>query len=263
MDRAAFFDVMRSEFGALSQSQVEGTEKLLDEGERRGTALRQLAYILSTSWHETAATMQPIAEYGLGAGHEYGEPCEDYNDQVAYGRGYVQLTWQENYERADKECVLNGALLKDFDLALDGPTAARIIFEGMSDGWFTGKKLSDYINESITNYWDARRIVNGTDKADLLEGYAYAYQAALEAAKYGQAEPEVPESGVSPEDGEHLPPPEGGTPPVQPEHPKTLRYEYAITEPGDFTLEANKMGAKGWRLVHIDEDQVIWESVKH
>ena len=93
MDRSAFYDRMRDDFGTLSQSQVDGTEALLDEGEKRQLPMNQLAYILSTSWHETAATMMPIAEYGKVKDHPYGEPCPQYDNQVAYGRGYVQLTW--------------------------------------------------------------------------------------------------------------------------------------------------------------------------
>ena len=155
-------------------STVDGTEKLLDEGERRTLPMNPLAYVLSTSWHETAATMMPIAEYGKGKGHEYGEPCPQYDNQVAYGRGYVQLTWDYNYEKANSECALNCALLEDFDLALDPVVASNIIFEGMLEGWFTGKKLGDYVNDQVTDYYNARRVVNGTDKADVLAGYARA-----------------------------------------------------------------------------------------
>lgn len=221
MDRAAFFDVMRDEFGTLSQSQVDGTEALLDAGEEQSLPMNQLAYVLSTSWHETAATMMPIAEYGKGAGHPYGEPCPQYNNQVAYGRGYVQLTWDYNYEKADKECSLGGALLEDFDLALDPTVASQIIFRGMLEGWFTGKKLGDYVNDQVTDYYNARRVVNGTDRADLLAGYAESFEQALRAASYGvpePIEPEVPESGVTPEEGEHPPSVE---PPVE--------YDYLLT----------------------------------
>ncbi|RPJ29556.1 MAG: hypothetical protein EHM33_00380 [Chloroflexi bacterium] len=210
MNREAFFDVMRDEFGSLSQDQVNGTEALLDAAEEYSLPMNQLAYVLSTSWHETAATMTPIAEYGKGEGHEYGEPCSQYDNQVAYGRGYVQLTWDYNYEKADTECSLNGALLDDFDLALDPVVASQIIFRGMLEGWFTGKKLGDYVNDTITDYYNARRVVNGTDKADMLADYAESFEQALRAASYGEEEtapevPEVPESGVTPEEGEHPP----------------------------------------------------------
>jgi putative chitinase len=261
MDRSIFFNVIREEFGALSQSQVEGTEFLLDEGERRSTGLGHLAYILATAVHETASTMQPIAEYGKGQGHEYGEPLPEYDNQCAYGRGYVQLTWAENYERADKECSLNGALLEDFELALDGPTAAEIIFEGMSAGWFTGKKLSDYINDTQTDYWNARRIVNGTDKADLIEGYAFTYEKALMDARYGEPEPVDPdEITTPPETAEHPPLP------PHPPHPDRVspQYEYVIEDYDAETVAHHMklMGLKGWRLAHFTDSKLVWETVK-
>jgi hypothetical protein len=90
--------------------------------------------------------------------------------------------------------------------------ASQIIFEGMLEGWFTGKSLGDYVNDEFTDYVNARRVVNGTDKADMLAGYAEDFEQALRDANYGEEElpgPEVPESGVTPEEGEH--PPEAGT----------------------------------------------------
>jgi hypothetical protein len=210
MNREAFFDAMRSEFGSLSQSQVDGTEALLNDAEKRQLPMNQLAYVLSTSWHETATTMMPIAEYGKGEGHEYGEPCPQYDNQVAYGRGYVQLTWYYNYETADQKCALAGALLENFDLALDPIVASQIIFQGMLEGWFTGKKLGDYVNDTVTDYYNARRVVNGTDRADLLADYAESFEQALRAANYGEDEPPEPidpdEITTPPEEGEHPPP---------------------------------------------------------
>ena len=267
MDRSAFFDVMRSEFGSLSQSQVDGTEALLDAAEARTLPMNQLAYVLSTSWHETDATMMPIEEYGKGEGKEYGEPCPQYDNQVAYGRGYVQLTWDYNYEKADSECQLNGALLADFDLALDPKIASDIIYRGMLEGWFTGKKLGDYVNDQVTDYYNARRVVNGTDKADLLADYAESYEQALRAADYHlPPEPVEPptEGVVPPEEGEHPPQP---IPPTPPE-PKVL-YTYKVTELGEYgddedsTLESylNEQGARGWRMVHMG-DEIIMERLR-
>ena len=114
----------------------------------------------------------------------------------------------DNYEKADSECSLSGALLKDFDLALDPLVASQIIFQGMLEGWFTGKSLGDYVNDEFTDYVNARRVVNGTDRADMLAGYAEDFEQALRDAGYGEEEPvapEVPESGVTPEEGEHPP----------------------------------------------------------
>jgi hypothetical protein len=270
MDRAAFFDVMRDEFGSLSQEQVEGTEALLNAAEEYQLPMNQLAYVLSTSWHETAATMMPIAEYGKGEGHDYGEPCPEYGGQVAYGRGYVQLTWDYNYEKADNECELNHALLDDFDLALDPIVASQIIFRGMLEGWFTGKKLGDYVNETVTDYYNARRVVNGTDKADMLAGYAESFEQALRAAQYGAYDPpsevtepqpvDPDEITTPPEEGEHPPSVEPPALPV----PKHKKYDYVVrrTNVDDFEAQLNELGALGWRLVQMGGDIIIMERIR-
>ncbi|MGL5034116.1 MAG: hypothetical protein ACRC6M_09990, partial [Microcystaceae cyanobacterium] len=51
-----------------------------------------------------------------------------------------------------------------------------IIINGMKDGIFTSKKLSDYIAGSRVDFVNARRIINGTDRADLIAGYAQQWQ---------------------------------------------------------------------------------------
>jgi len=260
MNRDAFYDVMRQEFGSLSQNQVDGTEALLDDAEKRQLPMNQLSYVLSTSWHETAATMMPIAEYGKGEGHEYGEPCPQYGNQVAYGRGYVQLTWDYNYEKADQKCALDGALLENFDLALDPAIASQIIFQGMLEGWFTGKKLGDYVNDTVTDYYNARRVVNGTDKADLLAGYAESFEQALRAAGYHLPPEEIaepPTEGV-------VPPEEGEHPPGSPSVPKHKQYSYVVrrTNVEEFESQLNELGAMGWRLVQMGGDIIIMERLR-
>lgn len=184
MNREAFFAGIRTPalFSKLKQSQVDGISAILDEAERRGTPIEHLAYMLATAFHETAATMQPIAEYGKGKGRKYG--VKGRYGQVPYGRGFVQLTWDDNYERADKELGLNGALTKNFDLAMRTDIAVKIMFEGMTEGWFTGKKLSDYLSGDKKDYRGSRRIINGVDKAAMIAGYAEKFEAALRSAGY-------------------------------------------------------------------------------
>ena len=46
--------------------------------------------------------MQPIEEYGKGSTAAYGQPDPE-TGQTYYGRGFVQLTWRDNYARADQE----------------------------------------------------------------------------------------------------------------------------------------------------------------
>ena len=173
MSRTEFYAAARPIFGgALSQKQVDGIEALLAATE--GLPVSHRAYLLASAKHETAYTMQPIAEYGKGKGKPYGKPGR--YGQAQYGRGYVQLTWDDNYARADKALGLNGALLKDFNLAMQPTIAAKILVRGCSEGWFTSKKLSDYLPG---DYRGARRVVNGLDKADLIAGYAREFEAAL------------------------------------------------------------------------------------
>lgn len=171
MNRATFFAVLRRELRPkLSAAQVEGIEAILDA--TQGLPERHRAYILATAWHETASTMQPIAEYGNGKGRSYGKPGK--YGQAQYGRGYVQLTWDRNYEKADQALGLGGALLKNFDLAMKPDIAARILVRGSVEGWFTGKKLGDY-----SSFKDMRRVINGTDRDDLIAEYAEDFLAAL------------------------------------------------------------------------------------
>lgn len=169
----AFFDSVRAAFGSLSQSQVDGFTILLAAA--NGLSIPHIAYILATAWHETARTMQPIAEYGKGKGKKYGKI--DGTGKAPYGRGYVQLTWRDNYIKADQKLGLGGRLAADYDLAMNADVAAKIIVRGMVEGWFTGKKLADY-----TDYSAMRRIVNGTDKAAAIAKYAVTFETALKAA---------------------------------------------------------------------------------
>src|SRR4030095_3263062 len=106
-------------FGSLTQGQVDGLNVFLDwhdnenpPGPETGRIDdRMLADILATTSHETAHTMAPIAEYGKGSGKPYGQRDPE-TGQASYGRGYVQLTWRENYERQDTKLGLNGELVR-------------------------------------------------------------------------------------------------------------------------------------------------------
>lgn len=179
VNREKFFDVVRATFfkGKISQLQVNGMETILYEWEKRGlTDLRWLAYMLATAYHETAKTMQPIEEYGKGKGHEYGKPSA-ITGLLYYGRGFVQLTWDYNYRHMGDLLGVN--LLKNPELALDCTIATNIMFEGMLQGTFTGKKLADYFNEKLEMWRSARRIINGLDCADLIARYGQNFLKAL------------------------------------------------------------------------------------
>jgi len=177
--RHYFFDSVRAYLDAdksLNQGQVDGLNLLLafyeaDDPPEGDFDDRMFAYILATTWHETAFTCQPIAEYGKGKGKPYGVP-DPQTGQTYYGRGYVQLTWKENYQRQDTKLGLGGRLVANADLALDPEIAAQILFGGMFDGDFTGKRLVDFFTVDLTDWYNARTIVNAHDQATTIAGYA-------------------------------------------------------------------------------------------
>lgn len=166
--------------GKLSQSQVENIEAILKEADKRKIEdSRQVAYILATAFHETAQTMKAIEEYGKGKGKPYGSKIKysgkPYTtpDKIYYGRGHTQNTWYEIYETLTKEARKQGYdwdFLNKPELLLEMEPSIWATFEGMIRGLYTGKKLSDYFNTK-TDVINARRIINGKDKAELIAGY--------------------------------------------------------------------------------------------
>lgn len=175
-DPAAFFAGVRKVTKSLDQVQVDTINRLLSGASH--WSVGWLAYGLATAWHE--ARFKPIEEWGKGKGRPYAKTGK--YGQSQHGRGLVQLTWDRNYEWADKALGLDGRLLKDFNLALDPDIAARILILGMETGAFTGKSLADYIKTeggTVGEFTPARRVVNIMDKADLIAGYAVQFKDAI------------------------------------------------------------------------------------
>lgn len=202
LDRTKFFAALKPLFGSYTQAQVDGLNHLLDVFLAYALVLdrRLLAYIIATSFHETGRRMQPVREgfattdagaraavaklFARGAiSRNYALP--NARGLSFYGRGDVQLTFEDNYRRMG--VLLGVPLADDPDLALDPTISKRILVEGVTRGVsqkgdFTGKALEDYIHGDVCDYVGARRTVNGTDKAELIAGYARKAEAALIAA---------------------------------------------------------------------------------
>ena len=191
-NHATFFNEYKKAFNTkLTQGQVDGLESILNSIEQDPdiTDVRWAAYMMATVKHECADKWQPIEEYGKGKGRKYGNPVtvkgsdgKSYTN-VYYGRGYVQLTWDYNYKSLSTAIGLNDSLYINPALALDPVDAYKIMSYGMRQGTFTGKKLADYIHDSACDYKNARRIINGLDKWDIIQGYAQKLQKVLEASK--------------------------------------------------------------------------------
>lgn len=179
---ADFFDAVREITVPLDQVQVDTINALL--ASTRHWPLSWVAYALATAWHE--CRLRPIKEMGGPAYLARYEGRADLgNNQVGdgvrfAGRGLVQLTGRRNYATAGEALGLD--LIGNPDLALEPANAVRILVWGMEGGKFTGRSLKDYLpgwHGTGEQYTGARRIINGTDKAGMIAGYAGQFQAAL------------------------------------------------------------------------------------
>jgi putative chitinase len=212
-----FFDTVRKDLfkGTLTQSQVDGMNYLLEVWEQHfevnnpNDGTMWLAYALATFYHETAYTMQPIEEYGKGSGKSYGKPAGPHG-QCYYGRGHVQLTWEENYKNGQKYLKerygVDANIHPEAHKMLHPQTSALVSYDGMIHGWFTGVGLPKYLSKSkgIEDPVNARRIVNGTDKASTIAEYYWKFKNALKqipaAALMVEAElPGLPAGAAMPE----------------------------------------------------------------
>jgi hypothetical protein len=181
--------------GSLSQKQVDGMAYMLDayeaKYEKYWPDLRWISYCFATAFHETAYTMQPISEYGSQSYLQ----SKDYYPY--YGRGYVQLTWEANYDKMGKKLGID-MLGSNKERALEPAIAAEVMYAGMRDGDFTSKRLSTYFTATVDDPVNARRIINGTDRAETVAGYHRKFLEAFNAA-YVEAAPEAPAPEPTPE----------------------------------------------------------------
>lgn len=186
------------------------------------TDLRQIASILATPMIETGGSYIPLTEnlnysvealrakfpnrIGAAQANQYGRKAGQSANQkmianIIYGgdwgwanlgntapedgwnmrgRGLAQITGRRNYTKLGK--LLGIDLVSNPDEAGELQTAARILVVASRDGLFTTKKLSDYFNDKVTDWRNARRIVNGLDRADDLAKWSIQFHDALKKA---------------------------------------------------------------------------------
>lgn len=175
MNLKTFFDNVRDSVfgGRMSESQVEGCIKTIEYRDAHWPLMinAELAYVLATFEWESAHTMRPIEE-----GHPLtGAALKAYQKKLRYypwyGRGPPQLTWEKNYKAF--------GVADNPEKMLEWETGLRVMFEGMILGKFTGHKLADYITAKRQDYVNARRVVNGLDKAENIAKNARAFHSAL------------------------------------------------------------------------------------
>lgn len=69
-----------------------------------------------------------------------------------------------SYEREDAELGLKGALVSNYDRAMETEISAQIMVLGMTEGWFTTKRFSNYLpaNGPATIARSLRRVESST-----------------------------------------------------------------------------------------------------
>jgi putative chitinase len=172
----------------LSDGRIEALTFLLAnfEADKRWVDTRHRAYALATICIETGWMFEPITERGSKAyfkkyeGKESLGNTEKGDGYLYRGRGYVQITGRKNYWTF--ACLLAPDLMADPDLALGQSLAFEIMTAGMFRGLFTGKKLATYINVDKTDYVNARKVINGNDRAAEIAVFARQIEQVLNSA---------------------------------------------------------------------------------
>jgi predicted chitinase len=184
---------------ALNDSRKEGFNAIFDAWDKRGAGLDVggLAYAFATAWHETGAMMQPVregfAKTDAGAVAAVTAFCKrqgikNYaerqpNGKSYYGRGYVQLTFADNYKKMGKTLGFGDDLFNDPDKVLDPEIGADILVAGMIGGLFRPAKgkLSKYFSPATHDWVEARELINGDKKKNgqMIANYAKGFFAAL------------------------------------------------------------------------------------
>ncbi|TXL75392.1 hypothetical protein FHP25_14215 [Vineibacter terrae] len=148
----------------------ETRDAIMTECERQGVTLdTQVAYLLATCEHECG--FRPIREGQFGGRPAQGS--ERFRRGLRYypyyGRGYVQLTHKGNYQTYATRLGIE--LVGDPDLALEPNVALYVLVHGVTNGSF-GAAMTRFVNARQTDFVNARRSVNGLDRAEHIAGLA-------------------------------------------------------------------------------------------
>lgn len=172
------------------------------EGRDGGGDDRKLAYILATAMHETGGTGHAVHE---GLNDNYWP--SRYADTGYWGRGFVQLTWEDNYAGMEDETGVD--LSEHKEAALLPALSAIVTVDGMLDGDFSpaAGPLNDYIptnddaqgnpQQQPADYEGARRTVNGTDRAADIAADAEEFETAINAYRAGVADGSITDRTIS------------------------------------------------------------------
>lgn len=187
-----FVEIYEAECGTISDPARNGLLELSEfiSSDPHVRDLRWAAYMLATVKHECANMWQPIHERGTRQyfAKMYDPPSARAkslgNTQIGdgyvfRGRGYVQITGRANYKRMSGLAGDGQDFAANPEAVLEPATSYRILSVGMRHGTFTGRKLAHYLNETASDYRNARRIINGLDQCDRIAAYAHSIERML------------------------------------------------------------------------------------
>jgi hypothetical protein len=193
IDRKYFFDNIP--FPISQKQEIDFLLTKFDESELLD-CLHKYAYFLATAKKETAGTFKPVIE-GYWIKNNRKEKLYSYYSHnnpealktifpngitgVSYeGRGYVQVTHKYNYGKFRNIISIkyDVDITENPDIICENKDIAFDICElGMSERAFsfTGKILNDYFNSSKNDFYNARKIINGLDRAGEISNIAQHY----------------------------------------------------------------------------------------
>lgn len=202
----SFFAAARSGLlgPTLDSGEVSGCNAIIAAFD--GLPIADVAYALATAYLETAHSMQPVKEANWlseKAANRYFFRMYDIEgdrpkkakelgntspgDGVKYpGMGYPQVTGKSNYQKAQD--IFGIPFVEQPELMMQSANAAKVMAHFMVKGLFTGHKLSDYLPQTgpatKQQFYPARRIINGLDRASDVAEYALKFQSYLQAGEY-------------------------------------------------------------------------------
>lgn len=166
----ADFEFRRSQNAANRQRSAAA---IIEAAKAQGLTKPQIAYVLATAEHESAgfATLEEFVSGEQYEGRKSLGNTQPGDGPRFKGRGYVQLTGRNNYTAYAKR---SGLRLVDLPYVLMNwaSLSVWVIVDGMMRGAYTGRRLDEFVNAGKQDFRNARKVVNGVDRADKIAGQA-------------------------------------------------------------------------------------------